>query len=187
MKLKFVVLAILSVGFSAFADTYEIEPTHTHAYFRVNHLNRGNLTGVMPDVKGTILVDGEHDANPKIDLTIDATKLTTFNQKRDDHLQGPDFFNVKKFKTITFKSTKVTKVSDKEYKVVGDLTIKGKTKSVEAKVERGETGKDPWGGHRTGGNATFTIDRRDFGIDFLPAPAIGNTIAIDLYFEALRK
>jgi polyisoprenoid-binding protein YceI len=186
-KLVLAAAALVLVASDTFADTYTIEPTHTHAYFKVNHLGRGNLTGVFPEVKGTFQVDGEHEANAKVDVTIDATKLVTFDKKRDDHLLGPDFFNVKKFKNITFKSTKVTKVSAKEYSVVGDLTIKGKTKSIEAKIERGETGKDPWGGYRTGGNVYFTIDRRDFGIDFLPEPAIGHLITVDLYFEGLRK
>ncbi len=102
---------------------------------------------------------------------------------------GADFFNAKRFKTITFSSSKVEKISDKKYKVTGNLKIKGKSKKVTVNMLRGKTGLDPWGGYRTGGNIIFEINRKDFSVgkkDF-DAPLIGNNVKIDFYWEALKK
>ncbi|MDD9951910.1 MAG: YceI family protein [Zetaproteobacteria bacterium] len=180
-------MALLCVAPWAMADTYELDGSHTYAYFRIKHFDKGFFTGVFKEVKGSFRADGKDEAKPEIKLTIDVDSLDSFHPKRNDHLLGPDFFNAKRFKQITFTSSEVKKVNEQEYQVTGELSMHGVTKTVKGKVVRGTTGKDPWGGHRTGGNVYLTIDRTDFGIKHSPEPAIGHKVDIDLYFEALRK
>ena len=171
----------------AWADTFELDPTHTYASFKIDHLERGNLTGVFKDVTGMVKVDGKDQ--PSVDVTISVASLDTFNAKRDEHLLGPDFFNAKRYGKMRFKSAKVKKLSAHKYEITGSLEIKGKKKTIKAVLVRGKTGLDPWGGHRTGGNVTLKINRKDFGVGKkeFDAPVIGNTVDVDLYWEALRK
>ena len=187
-KLSLIVVLLVFVS-SALADTFDLESTHTYVYFKIDHLERGNLTGVFKDVTGVVKIDGEDSKKPSVDVTVKVDSIDTFNKKRDEHLLGPDFFNAKRFKTFKFISTNIKKISAKNYEITGDLTVKGKTKKVTAKMVRGKTGNDPWGAYRAGGNVTFEFDRRDFGVgkkDF-DAPVIGNTVYIDFYWEAVRK
>ncbi len=189
MKHLSVFLVLFAMASTALADTFDLEPTHTYAYFKLDHLERGNLTGVFKDVTGTVRMDGKDSKKPSVDVTIQISSIDTFNKKRDEHLLGPDFFNAKRFKTMTFTSTRVKKKSGNKYEITGNLTIKGKTKEITAKMTRGKTGNDPWGAYRAGGNVLFEFDRRDFGVgkkDF-DAPVIGNTVYVDFYWEAVRK
>ena len=191
--MKFISIAsatlALCVSSAAFADTYDLEPTHTYAYFKVDHLERGMMMGVFKDVTGAVKIDGKDDAKPSVSATIKVGSLDTFNEKRDQHLLGPDFFNAKRFKTMKFESTAIKKTGDSSYEVTGNLTIKGKTKQVTALMVRGKSGLDPWGMYRIGGNVTLTIDRKDFGVGKkeFDAPLIGQAVSIDLYWEAVRK
>ena len=113
--------------------------------------------------------------------------VDTFNAQRDAHLKSPDYFNVRRYPTMTFRSRKVTRVGKGRYTIEGDLMIHGKRRRVVAQATRGTTGADPFGGFRTGGNVVFTINRRDFGITHMPKTIVGDEIRIDLYWEALEK
>ena len=177
---------VLGFGWSL-AGEYELEPTHTYAYFKVDHLNRGSMTGVFTDVQGTLVLDEGTANDQQFEITVRVESLQTWDADRDKHLLGPDFFSAKRYRTMSFKTKSVEKVSDREYRLIGHLKIRGKTQPVVAKLIRGETGLDPWGGYRTGGNITLEIDRRDFGMKAVPEPAVGYKVTLDLYWEALRK
>ncbi len=183
---RIILLSLLWINFSgiALADNYQLEADHTYAYFKISHLDRGYFTGVFKDVSGSMTLDTD---TPRVDVTIQVGSLDSFAAKRDEHLLSPDFFNAKRYRTMKFISTEITQNSETEYAVKGNLTLHGVTKSVEAKVVRGITGVDPWGGYRTGGNVYIKLDRREFGMKTLPPPSIGNDVEIDLYFEALRN
>ena len=178
-------VAAVTAAPAAHADDYILENDHTYAYFKVRHMDRGDLTGVFKDVKGKVVIQG--DAVRSVDVTIAVDSVDTFSGPRDAHLKSPDYFNVKRYPKMTFKSTQVTAKGKGRYAIEGKLTIHGRTRTVVAQGVRGTTGKDPFGGYRTGGNVTFTINRRDFGITHMPNALVGDTIEVDLYWEALEK
>lgn len=148
-------------------DTYEIDPVHTFVLFKVGHLGFSHSYGRFTDVKGTFALDEKKPENSKVDITIKVASLTTQNDKRDQHLKGPDFFNSKQFSDITFKSTAVKKSSGQKYKVSGNLTMKGVTKPVTFEFVRQRTGTDPMNNTKTGGDFTLTVKRSEFGINFM--------------------
>jgi polyisoprenoid-binding protein YceI len=123
------------------------------------------VRGEFHGVTGTVNWDDKDISKSTIDVTIDATTVDTREPKRDAHLKSPDFFDVAKYPTMTFKSKKIEQVSPGKLKVTGDLTIHGVTKEVVLDVD-GPTApiKDPWGNTRVALNATATVNRQDFGV-----------------------
>ena len=114
----------------AVASTWQIDPAHTSAQFAVRHLMVSTVRGQMGKVAGTVTLDENDLTHSSVEATIDANGIDTREPKRDDHLRSPDFLDIAKYPTITFKSTKVEKVADDHYQVSGDLTLHGVTKPV---------------------------------------------------------
>ncbi|MEL6195735.1 MAG: YceI family protein [Myxococcota bacterium] len=186
MRFLFSFLTMLGLTGTAFAaEEYVLENDHSYAYFKVMHQDRGRLTGVFKDVTGSMTIDGDRVKDVAIDIAVDS--VDTFNTARDTHLKSPDYFNAKRYPKMTFRSTDVKKVGSGKYRITGDLSIHGKKKRVTVSATRGTTGKDPFGGYRTGGNVTFNLNRRDFGITHMPKELVGDEIAIDIFWEALEK
>ena len=132
-------------------SSYEIDPAHSHLQFSVRHLMVSNVRGSFNGVKGSVTYDPQNPAATATQATIDTNTIHTGDEQRDGHLKSPDFLDAVKFPTITFKSTKVEKVGDGEFKVTGDLTVHGVTKPVVLDVhEVSEEAKDPWGNTRIG-------------------------------------
>lgn len=175
-----VVASVLSLASVASAQSYNIDNDHSSAYFRIKHLGVGYVQGLFTSVTGTI-EDGK-----SVNITIDTASVYTAVKKRDDHLRSADFFNAKQNPTMTFQSTQVKKVSDTLFKVTGTLTIKGKSKTLTLDVERTGAGKDPWGGQRVGYWTEFTINRNDFGVDFMP-DGLSQDVQIRLGIEGVQK
>ena len=173
--------------------TYTIDPAHSTAGFKVRHLMVAWVKGEFSGLAGTVVYDPENPANTKIEATIDVNKLHTRDEQRDGHLKSPDFFDVAKYPTITFVSTKAQKVAEGEWKVTGDLTIHGVTKQVVMDVEGpAPEAKDPWGNIKTGVSATTKINRTDFGLVWNAAletggVLVGEEVQISLEVELLRK
>ncbi len=174
------------------AETYKIDAAHSSAQFAVKHMMVSNVRGEMGNLSGTVLYDPTNLAGSKIDASIDVSTLTTHDPDRDKHLKSPDFFNVEKFPTITFKSKQFTKTGDK-VQIVGDLTIHGVTKEVTLTVDGPtEENKDPWGNMRRGASATTTVNRKDFGLTWNKAlesggVLVGDQVQITLDIEGVRK
>lgn len=172
--------------------TYQIDPQHSAAQFKVRHMMIANVKGEFDKVSGTVDFDPANLAAAKIDAVIDVASVSTRETDRDNHLKSADFFDVAKFPQITFKSTSVAKGGD-GYKVDGDLTIHGVTKPVTLAVESvSDEIKDAWGFMRRGLEATTEIDRRDFGLVFnIPMDgggvAVGHKVHITLDVEITRK
>jgi len=135
---------------------------------------RGNFTGFS----GTITVPADSDLPTKIEGVVDATTVSTREDKRDVHLKSADFFDVDTYPRITFVSTSVTG-SGNEFTAVGDLTIRGVTKSVTLKGETGGSGADPWGNFRIGYSVIGRINRKDFGVSFNAPLAAGGVMVSD--------
>jgi polyisoprenoid-binding protein YceI len=184
-KLHSLISAIALAGFTfatlpASAATYEIDPAHTFVVFEATHLGIGKAYGMFRKTTGSY----DPDAG-KLDVTIDANSVYSANKKRDDHLRGPDFFNAKQFPTITFKSTEVKTAGD-QIKIMGNLTMKGTTKPVELVMKKVGEGKDPWGNFRTGYEGSLTVNRMDFGIDYMPE-GLSKDITLRLAVEGIRQ
>jgi polyisoprenoid-binding protein YceI len=178
------VLIILAAGsFStraAFADDYKVDPVHSAVSFKVGHLGISWIHGRFNDASGEFTVDGN---NSSFGLTIKADSVDTGNAKRDGHLKSPDFFNVKQFPLITFKSTGV-KAIEGGYEVTGDLTMHGKTNSITMKLLGGKTAK--LYGDRIGFSTTLSLNRTDYGMTQL-VPAAGDEVRIDISLEGVKK
>lgn len=184
----FVMLASLT-GFAfpaAAPNTYEVDPHHSAAIFRIKHLGIAYVYGRFNDLSGTFKIDDETPANSTANISVKTKNVDTFNSERDNHLRSPDFFNAKKFPVISFKSKSFTKISKDKYQVAGDLALHGVTRPLTIEVERTGAGNDPWGGYRIGFETTFTIKRSDFGMDFMMG-GVGDEVRIIVSIEGTRK
>jgi polyisoprenoid-binding protein YceI len=152
---------------AATAVTYTIDPAHSGAGFKIRHLMVAYFRGGFSGVTGTVIFDPANPANTKIDASIDATTLHTHDAKRDAHVKAADFFDVEKYPTINFVSKSVVPDGKYQWKVTGDLTLRGVTKEITLDVESAPAeAKDPWGNLRSGASAETTIKRSDFGLSF---------------------
>src|SRR5947209_1273931 len=135
---------------AAAADTYQLDPTHASVFFRVKHLGVSYCYGRFNDLAGSLVLDEQNPANNSLQVQVKADTVDTNNAKRDQHLKGPDFFNVREFPVISFKSRQVKPVSPQAYEVTGDLTLHGVTRTITVQLQRVGSGRDPRGGYRTG-------------------------------------
>lgn len=179
-------LLVLAGSTGRAADTYQVDPVHSFVILKITHFGSSYSYGRFNDIAGAVVFDQADASKSSVNLTIKAESVDTANAKRDEHLKGPDFFNVKEFPTITFKSTKVEKSGDKTYSVTGDLTVKGITKPVTTTFNVVGFGKGMKGEDRAGGEATFTVKRSDFGITYGPG-ALGEDVIITVAIEGIKQ
>jgi polyisoprenoid-binding protein YceI len=180
----FIVVA-LQTPLHVFAATYNIDPAHTSIGFKVKHMMVTNVKGVFEKFKGTVNIDEKDITKSKVDVSIELASVNSNIAKRDDHLRSPDFFDVARFPTMTFISTRVEKAGADKLKVTGNLTIKGVTKQVILNVE-GPTGeiKNPQGNLIRGASASTTINRHDFGVSWSKKlDGGGLVVADDVYIS----
>ena len=170
--------------------TWNLDPAHSIAEFKVKHMMIANVKGQFPKVSGALLLDPSDLANSRVEASIEAASIHTRDEQRDAHLKSADFFDVEKFPTLHFKSTGIGIVGEGELAVDGDLTIRGVTRKVRFAVE-GPTPamKDPWGNTRVAVSATTRINRKDFGLTWNAALETGGilvgdevTITLDVEF-----
>jgi polyisoprenoid-binding protein YceI len=172
--------------------TWNIDPVHSHAQFKVKHMMISNVKGEFTAVSGTLKLDREDLTRSYIEASIDAASINTRDAQRDGHLKSADFLEVDKFPALTFKSTRVAAKSDGELSVTGDLTIRGVTRSVTFEVEDlSAPAKDPWGNTRIGLTAATRINRKDFGLTWNTALEtggilVGDDVAITLDVEFIH-
>lgn len=170
--------------------TYQLDPVHSSVGFSVRHMMIAKVYGAFEKLAGKLEFDKDHPEKAFAEATIEAASINTREAQRDTHLRSPDFFDVEKFPSLTFKSKTVTASSAGELKVTGDLTIKGITKQVTLDVEGpSDELKDPYGNLKIGLSATTKIKRKDFGLTWNAALEAGGvlvgddvTITLDLQF-----
>jgi polyisoprenoid-binding protein YceI len=173
--------------------TWNIDPVHSTAQFKVKHMMISNVKGEFTSIQGKLQLNEEDVSESYVEATIDATTINTRDVQRDGHLKSPDFFDVEKFPTLAFKSTRVAKTGVEELSVEGDLTIHGETRTVTFEVEGPSAStKDPWGGIRRGLSATTKINRKDFGLTWNAALEtggilVGEEITITLDIELVKQ
>ena len=143
-----------------------VDPTHSSIHFAVKHMVIAQTKGSFSDYKLKVETEGADFTNAKIELEISVNTINTNMSDRDNHLRSADFFDVEKFPVINFVSKSMTKVSDEDYKLNGDITIKGITRPIEFKVNYGGQLVDPWGNIRAGFTIEGNIDRFDFGLNW---------------------
>lgn len=171
------------------AAKWNIDPMHSSANFTIKHMMIAKVHGGFEKLSGSLSLDSSDITKSSIEAVIDASSINTREAQRDTHLKSADFFDVEKYPTLNFKSTKVEKDGD-DLKVTGDLTIHGITKEVVLAVE-GPTAemKDPYGNIKIGISATTKIKRKDFGLTWNAALEAGGvlvgddvTISLDVQF-----
>ena len=168
------------------ADTYTVDASHTTVGFSVRHMGISNVKGTFPKVSGTLLLDEKNMAKSSVDITIDVASVNTNNEKRDAHLQSPDFFDVAQFPTVTFKSKTVAKTAQ-GYSVVGDLTMKGVTKTVSIPFTLVGPKEHPMMPvYMVGVEGSLMVNRRDYNINYGMAAMVGDEVTIDLEVEFNR-
>ncbi len=155
--------------------TYQIDPKHSAARFKVRHMMIANVGGEFNSVSGTIDFDPDKPEQSRVEATIDTNSLHTGDPQRDAHIKGADFFNVAQFPSIQFRSNKVTR-SGNGYQVAGELTMLGVSNPVTLHVDAvSQEITDPWNLQRRGLTATTTFNRKDFGMAW-NAPAGGGVM-----------
>jgi polyisoprenoid-binding protein YceI len=163
-KSVLVLLAFLYAGFIFGADTYSPDPNHSSVTFTVTHLLISKVSGKFKDFTATAVYDPNDVSKSSLTGTIKTASITTDQETRDNDLKtNPGFFEVEKYPEITFQSTKVYKKAD-EIWIDGNLTIKGTTKPVSFPVTINGPITDQRGTTKLGVEATFAINRQDFGI-----------------------
>jgi polyisoprenoid-binding protein YceI len=188
---RIVLAALLASAFGAgsarAADEYNLDPMHTGLRFSISHLGLSSVFGTFKDVSGSFTVDADNPASSSFAVTIKTDSIDTANAKRDEHLRSPDFFNVKQFPTITFRSTSV-KAIDGGLEVTGVVTMHGQKQVVTFPLKGGKKAMFPPGTQRTGYTADFVLKRSEFGVGAAKfAQALGDEVAITVSFEGTRK
>ncbi|GAB2837483.1 YceI family protein [Actinocorallia aurea] len=171
---------------SELTGTYTLDPAHTRIGFSARHAMVTKVRGAFNEFSGTAQVNGSDPAASSVELTIATGSIDTRNAQRDGHLKTNDFLEVEAHPEITFKSTSVEQVKDDVFRVTGDLTIKGVTKSVTVDFDYHGAAKDPFGNQRIGFEGSTTINRSDFGVNFNAALETGGVLVsekINLEFE----
>jgi polyisoprenoid-binding protein YceI len=172
--------------------TWNIDPVHSMAEFRVRHLMISHVRGRFTGITGTLTYDESNPGQSRVEASIDVATVNTNDPQRDTHLKSPDFFDVDRFPVLTFVSSRVTRSGDGSIVLAGPLTIRGVTHEVEFAVE-GPTPpvKDPWGNTRIGVSATTKINRSDFGLTFnatleTGGVMVGEDVSITLELEFVK-
>ncbi len=174
---------------SSATRTYAIDAAHTNIRFSVRHMMVSRVHGSFTGVSGTIDMQDGATAPSAVDVTIDATTIATGDAQRDGHLKSPDFFDVERFPTLAFRSTRVDG-SGESFKIAGDLTIHGVTQPAVLDATFEGRGPDLYGNERVGFEASTKIDRKAFGLVWNHAietggVAVGDEIKIELSVEVI--
>jgi len=185
-------------------ESYAVDPVHSSATFKVEHLGISWVAGRFDDLAGKCALDETDPAKSSCELTIKTASIDTNNAQRDKHLRSEDFLNVEQFPEMTFKSTSVKKAAaaprpageaaptppaaeaDACYEVTGDFTMHGVTKPVTVVLRGGKRAEFPKGTQRIGFFTKFSLKRSDYGMTKLPG-AVGDVVNIAISVEAIKK
>ncbi|MBL8862787.1 MAG: YceI family protein [Planctomycetes bacterium] len=168
------------------AVTYHVDPVHSAILFSTMHMNTARAYGRFNEFSGQFTLDTEKPEASKVAIAIKMESVDTANTGRDDHLRGPDFFDVKEFPSATFTSTKVERKGDKAWHVTGTLNLHGVKKEVVIPMEQTGEGKGRNGEVLIGFHGTFAIQRSDFGIKY-GLGMLGDEVTLILSVEAAAK
>ena len=192
MKKSLVVplLALVPALSLAAPTPWNLDPSHSQVGFSVKHLVISNVRGEFRKYEGKVVLDDADVSRSTVQAVIDASSIDTGVADRDGHLRSPDFLDVAKYPTVTFRSSKVAKAGKDGLDVTGDLTLHGVTKPVVLHVATTPEVKGMLGETRRGFSATTRIDRKDFGLTWSKiveaGPAVGDEVVITLDLEVVK-
>jgi len=169
----------LSAAAFAQTSTWQIDPAHSSAQFAVKHMMVSTVRGTFNKVSGSAQFDPAKPAATQLDATIDVSTVNTGNDSRDKDLRSPNFFDVEKFPSMTFKAKRVDSSGSGKLKIVGDLTIHGVTKEVVLDVDGPTAPINDRRGQRIGASATTRINRKDFGLTWNRMLETGGAVVSD--------
>jgi polyisoprenoid-binding protein YceI len=177
---------------SDLTGTYAIDPTHSRIGFVARHAMVTKVRGSFNEFAGTGYFDADDPSNSRLEVTIQAASIDTRNADRDNHLRSNDFFDMENHPELTFVSTAVEKLDDTNFRVTGDLTIKGTTKPVTLDLEFTGSAKDPFGNQRIGLEGSTSVNRKDWGLTWNAPLETGGVLVsekVTLEFEisAIRQ
>ncbi|NLN27657.1 MAG: YceI family protein [Firmicutes bacterium] len=156
-----------------------IEPTHSLVEFTVRHMMIANVKGRFSEVEGEVIGDPHDLTGATIQVSINTASVDTRVADRDNHLRSADFFDSENYPQMTFKSTKITKTGEGEYRIDGELTIRDVTNPITLEATFEGAGKDPWGGERAGFSAKGKLNRKDYGLTWNAALETGGVLVSD--------
>jgi polyisoprenoid-binding protein YceI len=191
----FIALTVGAFAVPARASVWEIDAMHSSAGFSVKHMMVSNVKGTFGKVTGTLDLNDKDPIKSTVNVSIDASTINTNEPKRDAHLKSPDFFDVAKYPTITFKSTKVEKAGKAKFKVTGELSMHGVTKPVVLTVEgpTPEMKNSMMNTFSRGASATGKINRKDWGLTWnkplesAGGVLVGDDVSLAIDVELLKK
>jgi polyisoprenoid-binding protein YceI len=176
---------VMALPAVAQTDVYEIDPVHSNVGFSVRHLV-SKVPGRFAGFKGKVMVDTKDITKSSVDVTIDASTISTGVDKRDGHLKGPDFFDVTTFPTLTFKSTSVKEVAKGKLEVTGTFTLHGVSRTLTIPVTNlGTTAGMAPGQVVAGFEGAVKVNRSDYGMKYMVGP-LGDEVEITLNVEAVK-
>jgi len=171
---------------------WTVDPAHAELAFSVRHLMINNVRGRFGAVEGTVVADNTNLNNSKIDVSVDVNSIDTRQEMRDNHLRSADFFDAANHPKMRFVSKRIVGDVQKDFKVIGDLTIRGTTREVDLQAHLEGRGNDPWGNERAGFSLTGSLNRHDYGLEWNQAleaggVAVGAEVKITIDVEIFHK
>ncbi|MGQ4512563.1 YceI family protein [Streptomyces sp. DW26H14] len=166
-------------GLAALSGEYVIDPAHTEIGFSVRHAMVTNVRGHFGEHEGSLFIDGANPANSTASIDVAMASVDTGAPDRDGHLRGGDFFDVEAFPKMTFRSTSAEERGGDDYRITGDLTIKGVTKPLTIDLEFNGAATDPFGNQRIGFEGTAELLRSDWGLTYNAALETGGVLVGD--------
>ena len=179
MKKTFLFFSLM-LTFQALAQkTWKLDPAHAKMTFTVTHLGLSEIDGVFQEFGATITHTEEDFSDAKFEATANLKSVSTNNERRDAHLQRDDMFDTENHPNLVFKSTAIEKIDEKKYKLRGDLSIKGVTKSVDLDLTLMGTAEHPRSKKQMAGfKVTGTVNRSDFGVGNMPAMMVSHKVEL---------
>jgi polyisoprenoid-binding protein YceI len=158
---------------------WQLDAAHSEVNFRVRHLVIATVSGKFDKFSSNVTTDDDDFTSAKIEFNVETGSVNTGVDARDNHLRSDDFFNSEKFPQMSFKSTGLKKISDGEYQLDGNLTIRDVTKPISLQVEFGGTATDPYGNHKAGFEVTGKLNRKEFGLRWDAVTEAGGAVVSD--------
>ena len=175
-----------STDFAALTGSYTLDPAHSRLGFVARHAMVTKVRGAFNEFEGSATIDGTDPSASSVRITIQAASIDTRNEQRDQHLRTNDFLDLENHPTITFVSSAIEHEGGNDFRVTGDLTIRGVTKSITIPLEYEGSATDPFGNARIGFEGSVAINRKDWGVNWNAALEAGGMLVsekVTLEFE----
>lgn len=158
---------------------WSIDQSHSEIQFKVRHLVISTVTGEFNSFDATVETEGESFEDADVYFEADVNSVDTGEEDRDQHLKSDDFFHAEEHPKLRFQSSSIEKSGENQYRLTGDLTIRGTTREVSLDVVHGGTVEDPYGQTKAGFELEGTLNRKDFGLEWDAVTEAGNVVVGD--------